>query len=260
MEHWIYQNAEYFKIWFEMIYRARYGIEPATQMIEGQLVTINRGEFIFGRKSWSNRLGVGEQVLRTLIKKLTKDNMIELVKQYNKFTIYKIINYEIYNQQSNQQYVLENQYSEGYSNQLNNHQVTISQPPANHQLTTKEESNKDNKDNKDIYILTDEENRFLNVLNIIPNYPLNRDKDLEMYKSLSERYPELDLVEAIEKWRIYKLDKPLDSKSNARSQINTSFKNYVKWGKCLKEGKDEHFTGNGESNTWDIEHLITRVE
>ena len=152
VDHWIYQDAEYFKVWFEMLYRARYLQEPATKLIHGQLVTIKRGEFVFGRKSWSERLGISEQKLRTLIKRLVQDNMIELVKRYNKFTIYKVVNYEKYNPQDNQHEILENQYLEGDSNQQNNQQATTKQPPSNHQLTTKEErkeeSKKDNKDNK----------------------------------------------------------------------------------------------------------------
>ena len=133
MDHWIYQDAEYFKVWFEMLFRARYSTEPVTKLVYGQLVTLNRGEFIFGRKSWSERLGISEQRLRTLIKRLVEDNMIELVKRYNKFTIYKVVNYEKNNQQCNQHEILENQHLEGDSDQQNNQQ-----------LTTKEESNKDN--------------------------------------------------------------------------------------------------------------------
>lgn len=144
VDHWIYQDAEYFKVWFEMLYRARYLQEPVTRLIHGQLVTIKRGEFVFGRKSWSERLGISEQRLRTLIKRLVEDNMIELVKRYNKFTIYKVVNYEKNNQQGNQHEILENQYLEGDDNQQNNQQSTTKQPSTNHQLTTKEESNKDN--------------------------------------------------------------------------------------------------------------------
>lgn len=151
MDHWIYQDAEYFKVWFEMLYRARYLQEPVTKLIYGQLVTIKRGEFVFGRKSWSERLGISEQRLRTLIKRLVQDNMIELVKRYNKFTIYKVVNYEKYNRRDNQHEILGNQYLEGDNNQQNNQQSTTKQPSTNHQLTTKEESNKDKKVNKEIY-------------------------------------------------------------------------------------------------------------
>lgn len=87
-----------------------------------------------------------------------------------------------------------------------------------------------------IIIMSDDESKFIQLLSKIDNYPLDRKKDLEMYKTMEERYPTLNLVEAIEDWRQYKLDKPLLVKSNPRSQINTSFKNYVSWGKCIKRG------------------------
>jgi uncharacterized phage protein (TIGR02220 family) len=162
VDHWIYQDAEYFKVWFEMLFRARYSTEPVTKLVYGQLITLNRGEFIFGRQSWSERLGISEQRLRTLIKRLVQDNMIELVKRYNKFTIYKVVNYEKYNPQGDQHEILENQYLEGNNNQQNNQQSTTKQPSTNHQLTTKEESNKDKKDNKD--------NKVNNIYTPIINY------------------------------------------------------------------------------------------
>lgn len=89
---------------------------------------------------------------------------------------------------------------------------------------------------KDIYIMSDDESKFIELLSKIDKYPLDRKKDLEMYKSLEERYPSLNLLEAIEQWKMYKLDQPLKVKSNPRSQINSAFKKYVEWGKCLKVG------------------------
>lgn len=99
---------------------------------------------------------------------------------------------------------------------------------------------------KEIIIMSDEESKFINILSGVKNYPLDRAKDLEMYKTMQERYPTLNLLEAIEDWKQYKLDKPLEKKSNPRSQINTSFKNYVSWGKCLKGG--ENSGTNNSSN------------
>lgn len=147
-KHWIYKDAEYFKIWFEMLANARYGCKPKTDMYEGIIYTLKRGEFIFGRKSWSLRLNIGEQKIRTLIKKLIKENMLVEVSRTSKFTIYSITNYENFNPQDNpqdnQQKSNENQ---GFTqcgnlqdNQQNNQQVTDRQPPSNHQVTTKEES------------------------------------------------------------------------------------------------------------------------
>ncbi len=68
---------------------------------------------------------------------------------------------------------------------------------------------------------------------------------MKMYHTLRERYPELNLVEAAQQWAAYKLDKPLRDNSNPRSQINTAFRNYLKWGKCLrKEEGDARVSGD----------------
>lgn len=154
VDHWIYKDAEYFKVWFEMLHRARYSEEPKTDMEKGQVYTIHRGEFMFGRPSWSGRLGISEQRLKTLMKKLTDHDMISLVCSYRYFSIYRLNNYENYNkinqqsnQQSNQQKHLEPQGFEQCVNQQSNQQTnllsTSCQPAANLLSTTKEErSNK----------------------------------------------------------------------------------------------------------------------
>lgn len=156
-EHWIYKDAEYLKVWIEMLVRARHSEEPTTEMIEGQLVTINYGEFIFGRPGWSKRLGISEQRLRTLIKKMTDDGMIESTSKFHKFSLYRIKNYQKFNQldnqQSNQQKDLAEQGIEEANNQQNNQlinlQSTSSQPASNQQLTTKEECKELKNDKKE---------------------------------------------------------------------------------------------------------------
>lgn len=94
-----------------------------------------------------------------------------------------------------------------------------------------------NKVSKDIIVLQPDESEFLTVLENIPGYPFDRVKDLTLYGELGKRYPTINLVEAIKDWAIHKIDKPLDPKKNQnpRSQINTSFKKYVQWGKNLKQ-------------------------
>lgn len=154
VDHWIYQDAEYFKVWFEMLYRARYSSEPSKELIDGEIVNVGYGEFIYGRKSWSERLKVSEQRLRTLIKTLKSDNMIEVISEHRKCTLYKIKNYAKFNHQSNQQESFMYQGISGIDNHQSNQQPTSKQPSPNHQSTTKEESKERNKANKeDIYIV-----------------------------------------------------------------------------------------------------------
>src|SRR5690242_4478953 len=91
--HWIYQDPEYFKVWFEILIRTRYGKDTERKLIEGELVTIEYGQFVFGRIKWSERLKVSERRIRTLFEKLINDGMIELVLKYRKCTVYKVVNY-----------------------------------------------------------------------------------------------------------------------------------------------------------------------
>jgi len=92
---------------------------------------------------------------------------------------------------------------------------------------------------KDIIILQPYESDFLTVIESVTGYPFDRNKDLTMYGELVKSYPELDLVEAIKDWAIYKIGNQLKPNQDARSQINTSFKNYVKWGKNLKQSNKQ---------------------
>jgi hypothetical protein len=93
--------------------------------------------------------------------------------------------------------------------------------------------------NKEITIskinLSDIQKDFIEILKTIDNYPLDIESDIKMYEDLSKKFPALDLQRAIEKFAIYKQDKPLTKNSNARSQIYTSFEKYVEWGECLKQ-------------------------
>jgi hypothetical protein len=149
--HWIYQDAEYFKVWFEMLWCARFSRDPHIEPIDGELIEVNYSEFIYGRIKWSERLKVSEQRLRTLLKKLCQEKMIEVVSKHRKCTLYKIINYEKFNQQSNQHSDQPQQGYNSYGNQQDNQSSTSSQPAANQQPTTKEEgSNKVNKVKKEI--------------------------------------------------------------------------------------------------------------
>jgi len=179
VKHWIYEDAEYFKVWFEILYRARFSPEPERKMIEGKFVTIEYGQFLFGRTSWSERLKVSEQRLRTLFKKLQTDEMIELVQQYPKFSLFTVKNYEKYNQQSNQQQDQAEQGISGIGNQHGNSTSTSNQPATNQQLTTQEErSNKGvtKSTKKTIKTYTPEFDEFWNV------YPRKLGK-LEAFKT-----------------------------------------------------------------------------
>ncbi|WP_059050016.1 hypothetical protein [Paenibacillus senegalimassiliensis] len=157
INHWIYQDAEYLKVWVEMLVRARYWDEPGRELVGDQIIMVGRGEFIFGRPAWSRRLGISEQRLKTLIQKMIKDDMIELIQKYSRCTLYRVKNYEKFNQQDNQQ---DNQPEDQscqdierignqHTNQQMNQRSTSSQPAANQQPTNNKESKERKNDKKE---------------------------------------------------------------------------------------------------------------
>lgn len=241
INHWIYKDPDYLKAWIEMLSRARYKQEPKTDLYEGVLYTLNFGEFIYGRSSWSNRLGVGERKLRTLIQKLLEDNMIVLSRRnVRRFSIYKIINFEKYNpptdQATDQQNPLEestpNEHYDQQTDHLTDQQPTNSRPSADQQTSSNIQLIQRY---EDINVLSKDEQEYLEVLKSVDGYPFDLKKDLDYLNTLKERYPEIDPIEGIRDWATYKIDKPLKKDSNPRSQINTSFQMYRKWAKHKKE-------------------------
>lgn len=99
MEHWIYKDSDYFKVWVDMLFRARFSEEPKKDIYEGSLYTINQGEFLYSRPKWSLRLNIKDHKLKKLIKMLTDEEMIVKVGRVGKSgaTIYSIKNYKKYN-------------------------------------------------------------------------------------------------------------------------------------------------------------------
>jgi len=100
------------------------------------------------------------------------------------------------------------------------------------------DNSRENDTTSTVIILSPEEVAFMSILESISDYPVDKGKDLVMYKTLQSRYPTLNLIDALNAWATYKLDVPLKSNSKARSQINTSFDNCVKWGKHLKKHQE----------------------
>ncbi|MBU5486423.1 hypothetical protein KQI86_19160 [Clostridium sp. MSJ-11] len=149
--HWVYKDSEYLHVWVEMLFSARYSLEPKTDMHEGIIYTICYGEFIFGRPSWCKRLGITDRRMRTLLTKLIETNMIKEVKKYPKFTIYSILNFDKYNkndQQKDQHQGIDTKEVEGYSDQQKDQRATSKCPASVQQATNKENSNIERKNNK----------------------------------------------------------------------------------------------------------------
>lgn len=200
----------YHRVWQYIKYTANHK-DNKIPLVDGTEMTIKKGQNLTSIRNIARGVGYFEgrswkepstHTISKIIKFMEQQNMITVDRGKNnrEYTLITIKNWDEY---------------QSYDNDI------------------KKTNEKENKKQEDVYILSKEEEEILKILSKVENYPLDRKKDIEMIKRLKERYKELNIVESIKDWATYKLDKPLKEKDNARSQINTACKNYLKWGKNL---------------------------
>jgi len=87
--------------------------------INGAVIKLNPGQFIFGRKTAAKETGLTEQTVRTCLKHFKKSKNLT-IQSTNRYSIISIINWDIYQQDETQ------------INQHINQLPTINQPATNH--------------------------------------------------------------------------------------------------------------------------------
>lgn len=96
-------------------------------LVGNQTVTLEVGQFVFGRKKAAEELGISEQNVRTLVNFFSSDKEQKLtIKSTNKFSIITVIKYNSYMVKSKQ------------ANQQSNQHLTSNQPAPNHKQEGKE--------------------------------------------------------------------------------------------------------------------------
>ena len=213
--HWIYDNPDYLKIWITMLGRARYSREIKKSIHQSVNYELHYAQFIFGRTQWSKDLRIGEQKIRTCIKKMIGDNMLLLTRQTMNFTIYEIINYAKYNHPNysefypadhseltknanfNHAQILLAQGLQGEANQ----RITNGKPTDNQRITTKEEGSKKDKKVKKV---------------ILPKKTYGEKVHLtdDQYEKLVEKHGEPEtnqMIEILDNWYCTKGKSPNDS-------------------------------------------------
>lgn len=208
----VYKDSKMLHVWIHILLRASHSYH-SLDSTTGKALDLFPGQVVFGRNAWSRELGMSPGIIYRIIKKLEGLGMISIssTNKYSIITVKKWSEYQGYEQQADSSKEAKSKDSEAVIEQQNEQQA---------------------------YILSADQEKFMNVLKSIENYPFDMKKDLDMYEKLYQKYDKLDILEAIEDFSIYKMENPLKSNSNARSQINTSFKNYTKWEKCLKKNGD----------------------
>jgi hypothetical protein len=100
---------------------------------------------------------------------------------------------------------------------------------------------------------TENEKLLMGVLKKISNYPFAYSKDLEFIRQLSVEFPELQIMTELQKYKTYKLDKPLTKKSNARLQIRNWMENAVKF--SAERSNNGPYKNNQNDPPGEYEHL-----
>ena len=99
MKHWIWQEPEALKFWMALLLEANW--EEKKTMFNGSLLTVKRGQLVFGRIKYSIKLGISEKRIRRYLNLLEKDDMIGQQKT-NKYTLISIVNYDGYQDKASQ--------------------------------------------------------------------------------------------------------------------------------------------------------------
>lgn len=129
----IFDNPEALKLWIWMLAKASH--KAHGQMVGNQIVAVEAGEFIFGRKAAAAALGMTESKIYRLLKMMEKDGMLE-VSSNNKFSIVHIVNWGVY------------QHGEG-ENCAAEEQQTDSKRTAEEQQTNTNKNDKKDKNEKE---------------------------------------------------------------------------------------------------------------
>jgi hypothetical protein len=129
-DHWLWKKKPFSpgQAWIDILIEANH--EDNKTMIKGQLIECKRGQSLFSVMTWQKRWGWSRQKVRTFLKLLQSDSMIEQ-NTTSKTTILTICNYDIY------------QSLQPIKQPALNQHLTSTQPALNHKQEYKNERNKE---------------------------------------------------------------------------------------------------------------------
>jgi len=133
MDNWVYEDAEYLKIWITFLLEATH--KPYKKLIGNNIEFLERGQFVFGRKKYSQILNIKEWKIQKATELFVQDEMIKIIKRTNKYTIYEVVNYSLYQQQNQQEEMPEitglEQSKQQQHHQQNNSKASTEQQQSN---------------------------------------------------------------------------------------------------------------------------------
>lgn len=91
--HWCASDPNFLAVWFHLLSSANW--QDKKTLINGKLVTVKRGQLIFGLNAWSDKTGVSVKRLRRIIDVFLDDGMLGK-QNFSKYSIISITNWEEY--------------------------------------------------------------------------------------------------------------------------------------------------------------------
>ena len=98
MEHWVYQNSQYFHWWTDLLMNANF--EDKKILIKGNLYDCKRGQSLYSLDTWAKRWKVDKSKVRRFLQLLQNDGMI-VIENVSVSTRITICKYECYQDERN---------------------------------------------------------------------------------------------------------------------------------------------------------------
>ena len=93
LEHRIFRDAEVLQVWMYLLLRASYREQKLA--IGRQMILLQPGQLLYGRKAVSEKLGIGEGKLRGIMELLLQNGSI-MVESTNRYSVVTITNWMAY--------------------------------------------------------------------------------------------------------------------------------------------------------------------
>ena len=163
----------------------------------------------------------------------TEGTMVETTRVTQGF-VYKIVNYDFYQTPLNY----------GGNNEGNNGRTAEEQREG--QKGNNNNNNVNNEISNNVISTTTEENEVLKILQQIPGWPYDLQKDIEHIRELSLVYSSINIIQEVKKFRVWLKDNPLKKKSNPRLQLYNWCKKATEYQK-KERSKDNEYNNRNES-------------
>jgi len=234
LDSMIFSSQTGLKIWIWLLLKASFKKRYVSLKIgRGEtIVTIERGQLLFGRYKAEEELCIDGSTVYKWIKKLEENDMIS-IESNNQYSIITICNYDTYQTESETK------------EQPSNSRVTTKEQPSNSRVTTKEQQSNSRVTTKE------QQSNTYNKVNKVNK--VNKDNNIDTVKSFDFKKQFLDLgvdVKILEDWlKVRKAKKAVNSETafnGIKKKMEASGKPF---NECVKISAEKSWAG------FDIEWL-----